>query len=115
MGRSCCATQSSGLSILHRSKFMPERGEAISGTLMEEGRTLRTLLDMLPIGVAIAHDSCCEHVEVKSVAANILGVPVDEVISLTGPKSLKLPFKVVRDGQVIPPEKLPVCEAAQTG
>ncbi len=82
---------------------------------MEEGRTLRTLLDMLPIGVAIAHDSCCENVELNSVAAKILGVPQDKTISLTGPKSESLPFRVIRDGKPVPPEKLPVCEAAQSG
>jgi len=82
---------------------------------MQDARTLRVLLDMLPIGVAIAHDSCCEHVELNAVAARILGVPAGRDVSLTGPNSKTLPFRVLRQGKPIEVHDLPVCEAARTG
>ncbi len=94
---------------------MPERGDAILKNAIKDGQALRVLLDLLPIGVAIAKDSCCEHVELNSVAASILGVPVGKVIALSGPQSASLPFKVKRDGKSIPISDLPVCEVARTG
>src|SRR3954447_10917021 len=110
MGRSCCVMRSSGHSTLQASNFMAERGEVIPGKAMEDGRTLRTLLDLLPIGVAIAHDSCCEHVELNSVAARILGVQ-EGFVSFSGPGAESLPFKVKKQGKLVPVSELPVCEA----
>ncbi len=94
---------------------MPEQGEAILIDAIKEGQTLRVLLDLLPIGVAIAKDSCCEHVELNRVAARILGVPEGQIIALSGPESKSLPFQVNRGGKSIPVSDLPVCEAARTG
>ena len=94
---------------------MPERGEAILRKSAKEERTLRTLLDMLPIGVAIAHDNCCEHVELNSVATRILGIHGSNIIALSGPNSRDLPFRVKRNGKLIDVSEMPVCEAARTG
>src|SRR3569623_3688092 len=94
---------------------MPERGEVILKEPIKDGQTLRTLLDLLPIGVAIARDVCCEDGELNRVAARILDVPPGERVAFAGPKSEKLPFSVRRGGQTVPVSQLPICEAARTG
>jgi signal transduction histidine kinase len=94
---------------------MPERGEANPGGTIENGRTLRTLFDMLPIGVAIAHDSCCEHVELNAAAAKILGVPHGEILDFTGERSKSLAFRALREGKAVPVRELPLCQVARSG
>lgn len=71
--------------------------------------TLRTLIDLLPIGVMIARDQACESVDINDAAARILGL---------GERGVGLraaTFIALRDGRPVPPEELPMRRALATG
>src|SRR5262245_57925549 len=75
---------------------------------------LNTLLDLLPIGVAIAHDPACSRISVNRAAARMLGIDEQANASLSRP-DLKLPFKVMRNGRELDPADLPMQRAAAAG
>ena len=45
----------------------------------------------------------------------MLGLPEDGNASMTGPEADQLPFRVMKDGLEIPPDRLPIQRAAATG
>jgi signal transduction histidine kinase len=72
----------------------------------------RTLLDALPIAVAIASDPSGERLEINAAAAQLFGLPPGEGwLNLHG--TTKLPFRLMRKGQTIPLDQLPVCAIAR--
>jgi signal transduction histidine kinase len=74
----------------------------------------QTLLDVVPIGIAVAHDPECRTIWSNPAAANMMGVPQEQNISMSGPESGSLPYKLVRQGVEVPPEDLPMQRAART-
>jgi PAS domain S-box-containing protein len=76
---------------------------------------LQALLDLLPIGVAIASDPECRHIRVNSAGARLLELHQGANASLTGPEGEKPTFKVYRDGKELAPEELPMQQAASRG
>lgn len=77
-------------------------------------RTLHALLDVLPIGVAIAHDPACSFISVNPAAAKMLRISVQSNASLS---SVADPpnFKVFHNGRELSPEELPMQRAAAAG
>lgn len=73
---------------------------------------LQTLLDILPVGVCVAHDPACLEMSVNPVGARILNISVQDNASKSGPQGEQLPFKVLRDGVEVPPQELPMQYAA---
>lgn len=77
-------------------------------------RTLTSLLDLLPIGVAIAYDRQCSWISTNRAASELLGLARDDNAS----KSAPVPpagFKVFRNGLELTPEQLPMQLAASQG
>ena len=74
---------------------------------------LRTLMDLLPVGVFIAHDPASLRITGNRAANAILRMPSTSNLSVTAPP-LERPthFHPSRDGVVIPPAELPVQRAA---
>ncbi len=75
----------------------------------------QTLLDVLPIGIAVTDDPDCRNIWVNRALANLLQVPVGQNISKSGPEAGQLPYTMMRDGMEIPPEELPMQVASRTG
>jgi PAS domain S-box-containing protein len=76
---------------------------------------LQKMLDIIPVGVAIAHDPLGRNMSASPRLAEMLGLSTDRNVSLSaadGPGSV---FRCVRNGEVIPPEALPMQQAARTG
>jgi signal transduction histidine kinase len=76
---------------------------------------LQTMLNLIPAGVAIAHDPLCKHISASPRLARMLRMEADRNASLSsadGPGNL---FQCIRDGKVIPAEELPMQLAARTG
>ncbi|MFO0796660.1 MAG: ATP-binding protein [Gemmataceae bacterium] len=75
---------------------------------------LRTLMDLLPVGVFIAHDPACRRITGNRAANAILRMPGAANLSKTAPP-LERPthFRPSRDGVEIPPPELPVQRAAR--
>jgi len=84
--------------------------------LQRSSQELRTLLDLIPAGVAIAHDVKCDQITVSPRFARMLGL--DETVSnasYTGDQRAKLPYVCMIDGTEIPGEQLPMQVAARSG
>lgn len=69
---------------------------------------LQTLLDVAPIGIAIAHGSRAQWIEVNPAGAALLGVAPGTNISKSGPLASELPFKLIREGRELTADELPV-------
>jgi PAS domain S-box-containing protein len=90
--------------------------------LIEENRALQrrvreyeTLLDVLPIGVGIANDRECLEILANRALCRILGTEPGTNVSKSGADADMLPFRLVRDGQEVRPDDLPMQRAARGG
>lgn len=84
--------------------------------LQRSSQELSTLLDLIPAGVAIAHNAKGDQITVSPRFARMLGL--DETVtnaSYTGEQRTKLPYACMRDGTEIPGEQLPMQVAARSG
>jgi signal transduction histidine kinase len=76
---------------------------------------LQTLLDVIPIGIAIAQDPACHSIRVNSSFAKLLGIAPDQNASVTGPQEERPSYKVCRNGRELPSEELPMQRSAGRG
>jgi PAS domain S-box-containing protein len=76
---------------------------------------LQTILDALPVGVAIADDPQCNVIRSNQFTQNMLAVSPDTNVSATGAEAETLPFRQYRDGQEIPGDRLPMQLATAQG
>ena len=74
-----------------------------------------TLLDVIPIGIAVANDPDCRTLRVNPALANMLGVPGAVNIPGSGPDQARMPFRIKRNGREILPGQLPMQVASVTG
>jgi len=89
-----------------------EAQEALSERVAE----LETLLDNVPVGIAIAHDAACSRITAngefnRMLRSPVAGVNLSKSASDGGPSW----FRVVRDGEEIPAAELPMQRAAASG
>ena len=76
---------------------------------------LQTLLEVIPVGIAIALDPACRAIRVNRALARLLRVPPDGNASLSAPAPERPAFKAWRDGRELAPEELPMQRAASQG
>jgi PAS domain S-box-containing protein len=76
---------------------------------------LQKTLDIIPVGIAIAHDPQCRNMSASPRLAEMLGVSTDQNVSLSAENGPNSVFRCVRNGEVIPPEALPMQRAVRTG
>lgn len=96
-------------------KRVEERITALSNDLRRRVEELDALLEVLPVGVLVAHDPECRHMSMNPAAAKLLGLPVHMNPSRNGENADRLPFRILRDGMPVPPEDMPMQKAARTG
>lgn len=83
--------------------------------LQSRADELQTILDLIPIGVAIAHDPECRRITHNPYLSELLNVPAWENASLTAPENERpTNFTNLRDGKEIPSSELPM-QVACTG
>ncbi len=73
-----------------------------------------TLLEVLPIGIAIADDPACRKIWTNRALAGMLNLEVGQRLFQRGPDFELPPHKLLRDGIEVPPEDLPMQLAART-
>jgi signal transduction histidine kinase len=83
--------------------------------LWRSSQELRTMLDLIPAGVAIAHDATGDRITVSPRFARMLRIDVLANASTTGDQRSELPYRCMRGGVEIPGEELPMQVAARTG
>ncbi|MBV8885657.1 MAG: PAS domain S-box protein, partial [Chroococcidiopsidaceae cyanobacterium CP_BM_RX_35] len=76
---------------------------------------LETLLDVIPIGIAISQDSECQHIRINPSLAKLLGLPLDNDASLAKAKVEQLSYNLYRHGKELAAAELPMQSAAITG
>jgi signal transduction histidine kinase len=83
--------------------------------LQRRAAELQTILDILPIGVAIAHDPQCRRITHNPYMSELLNVPAWANASLTAPEGERpTTFTNYRNGVEVPTSELPM-QLASTG
>ncbi len=83
--------------------------------LRERVAELETLLNLLPVGIAIAEDRQCTRVRANSALARLLGITAEANASVTAPAEERPPFKLFRGGRELTPDEMPMQVAASSG
>jgi signal transduction histidine kinase/FixJ family two-component response regulator len=76
---------------------------------------LQTLLDVIPVGIAIAQDPQCRRIRVNPSFARLLRLPPGANASVTAPEGERPPYKVSRNGKPMPDAELPMQAVAARG
>jgi PAS domain S-box-containing protein len=97
-----------------------KRAEEEIGRLNQELRSrvdeMQAILDIVPVGIAIAHDPECRRIAHNPYLSEVLGVPVWSNASLTAPSDERPDsFRVCQDSKELPADQLPMQVAACTG
>jgi two-component system cell cycle sensor histidine kinase/response regulator CckA len=83
--------------------------------IQQQVADFQTLVDVLPVGLAVSEDPDCRTIWVNPRLAAMLKVPRSQNISKSAGGAGCLPYKHVRNGVVVPAEGLPMQMAASTG
>jgi len=100
-----------------------EERKRVEGEIVKLNKELKrrvtefqTLLDVLPIGIAIAEDPKCKRIKANPAFAKLLNVPPDVNISKSAPPEEKVTsFKVYREGRELSTDELVMQYAATHG
>lgn len=77
---------------------------------------IESLMDVVPVGVFVAHDRDCRRITGNRAAYQLLRMSVSKNMSKTAPfEEAPNHFKVCQNGREMAPEELPVQYAAQNG
>ena len=76
---------------------------------------LQSLLDIIPVGIAIATDPTCTQMHNNAYLRQLLGVTPGSNISKSAPADQQPPYRVLQNGQEIPAAELPMQMAARLG
>jgi PAS domain S-box-containing protein len=76
---------------------------------------LQTLLDVIPIGIAIAQDSECSHIRVNPSLAKLLKLLPDANASKSAPEPEQPSYKLYNNGRELEAAELPMQYAAAQG
>jgi PAS domain S-box-containing protein len=94
-----------------------ERTEQISNLnrqLEQRIAELETIMQVLPVGVAVSQDPECHIVTGNAALSELLGAAPGENLSLSAP-DIDLPFEVYEQGRCLDRNDLPLDRAARTG
>ena len=76
-------------------------------------QNLEAMVEILPIGFAIAHDPECKRITLNPVLRELFGVDRGANISLTGDQSLTSSYAVLQYGRLLTPGEMPLQRAAR--
>lgn len=84
----------------------------LSVNLQQRPAEIEVILDVLPIGIAIADDPWCRGTRVNRALARLLGIEGSGHASLSEPAFGPLPVKALKDGRLMNHDERPMYEAA---
>jgi two-component sensor histidine kinase/PAS domain-containing protein len=100
---------------------MAERQRA-EGELVRLNRELQhritefqTLLDVVPVGIAVAEDPECQRIWANPWLSRLLGATPGENVASTSQAAEPMPYRLCRDGRELPPAERPMRYAAAHG
>jgi PAS domain S-box-containing protein len=89
--------------------------QRLNRDLSKKVAELETLLDVAPIGLAIAEDPACRHIRLNATFARLLDVSPEINASLSAPPEERPPWIVAREERELPLEEMPLQKAAASG
>ena len=95
-----------------------ERSEELrllNSQLQQRLTELETIMQVLPVGVAVAHDPDCHVITANAALSELQGFQAGDNISKSSPNGENLPFHIFQDGRRLSTAELPVQRAASTG
>jgi two-component system CheB/CheR fusion protein len=103
-----------------------QRVRELNRELEQTLATSSTILQVAPVGIFVAHDREAFTVSANTAGRAMLGLlpdgpvlpsedGVSHNVSLVGEEGQDLPFRFLRDGEELPPEALPIRQAALRG
>jgi PAS domain S-box-containing protein len=96
-------------------KRVEEEVRRLNGELRGRLDELQTILNVVPVGVAIALDPACRRISLNSYMGELLGVPVGANASLSAPPGERpTSYTLFQAGKEVPPAELPM-QTACTG
>ncbi|MEI6043942.1 MAG: PAS domain S-box protein [Chloroflexota bacterium] len=96
-------------------KKAEEEIRMLNSRLEQKVTELQTLLDLAPIGLAIAEDPECRVIRGNPMFYKGLGIPQGANSSVTAPPEETPLYKVCRNGRELTPEELPMQQSAAKG
>lgn len=86
----------------------------LNAELQSRVSELQAILEVLPIGVAIAHDPDCRRITLNPFNSEMLGLPAGANASLSAPADERpTTYAMYRDGKELTPDELPMQLAAR--
>jgi len=85
----------------------------LNESLQHRVHELQALLDLLPVGIAIAQDPECRDIRTNRAFAEMLGIPQQQNASLSAPAVKSPTFAVLQNGRELQPEELPMQRAVR--
>jgi PAS domain S-box-containing protein len=89
--------------------------QALNRELNRKIADFQTLLEVIPIGIAVSQGPDCRNIRTNPALTKMLGIPQGTSISQSGRDAEELPARNIRDGRELRPEELPMQMAAATG
>ncbi|MCL5745540.1 MAG: PAS domain S-box protein, partial [Acidobacteria bacterium] len=76
---------------------------------------LEALINVVPIGIAVAEDRECRRIQANRILSELLGLPAGANASVTAPTDEKPPYRLFSNGKELAPDELPMQIAAARG
>jgi PAS domain S-box-containing protein len=95
-----------------------ERTEEIrnlNSQLEERVAELETIMQVLPVGVAVSQDPECRKITGNAAFNELLGIAPDDSIALAAGDGQELPFEIYHQGKRLEADALPLQQSARTG
>lgn len=102
---------------LAREVQQREQAEAevrrLNESLQHRLHELQALLDLLPVGIAIAQDPECRDIRTNRLFAEMVGIPREENASLSAPPIKAPTYTILQHGRELSEDELPMQRAAK--
>jgi signal transduction histidine kinase len=92
-----------------------EKIQQLNRDLQRRLQEFQVLLDVLPIGIAVAEQPECRQIWINRSMADLLRVPAGQNISKSAQNPDRLAYQILHNGTEVPIEDLPMQLAARTG
>jgi|GEM_PF-2386448 len=100
-----------GMDITERKRAEVE-SRRLTRELQRRVAEFETLMDVIPVGISLAHDAECRRVTENRVLTQLLGPAPSSTLL---PPGADPPYRIYRNGKELPPEERPLQKATATG